>query len=109
MSKKDELELAFLGYCDMFKLPPPEREYYFHKPRMWRFDFAWPERMVAVEIEGGTWVNGGHTRGAAYTKNCEKYNQAALDGWTLLRFTTDMMRNNPAGMIEQVKLALEVL
>lgn len=35
-------------------LPEAESEFYFAKElgRRWRFDFAWPEQLVAVEIEG---------------------------------------------------------
>jgi hypothetical protein len=74
------------------KLPPHRREYYFSKPRMWRFDFAWPEYMLAVEIEGGSWSNGRHSRGSGFTEDCEKYNRATILGWWLLRFTTEMVK-----------------
>ena len=44
------------------KLPPFEREFRFASPRRWRFDFCWPERKVAVEIEGLTPDSGRHQR-----------------------------------------------
>lgn len=69
-----------------------KREYIFHPTRKWRFDYAWPDKKIAIEFEGGTFIRGGHTRGAGYAKNCEKYNQAALLGWKVYRFTPDMMR-----------------
>ncbi len=62
------------------------KEHVFHPVRKWRFDFAWPEKKLAVEIEGGVFSGGGHVRGAMYRKNCEKYNAAAELGWTLLRY-----------------------
>lgn len=65
----------------------PETEYRFHPPRRWRFDFAFPDEMVAVECEGGTWSNGRHVRGSGFEADAEKYNQAAIDGWMVLRFT----------------------
>ena len=30
----------------------PQREYRFDDVRKWRFDFAWPSLMFAVEVEG---------------------------------------------------------
>lgn len=67
----------------------PEREYRFHVSRKWRFDLAWPLRMIAVEIEGGLFSGGAHNRGAHYLSDCDKYNQAAILGWCVLRFSPD--------------------
>lgn len=72
-------------------LPEPMREYRFAPPRRWRFDFAWPDRLLAVEVEGGTWAGGRHTRGSGFRADCEKYDEAALLGWRVLRFTGDMI------------------
>ena len=70
------------------KLPAPVREYKFSESRRWKFDFAWPERMIAVEIEGGIWSAGRHTRGIGFVLDCQKYNAAAIAGWRVLRYTT---------------------
>lgn len=77
-------------------LPAPEREFCFAMPRRWRFDLCWPGRKLAAEIEGGTWVQGRHSRGAGMRKDAEKYNAAVLDGWKVLRFTADMVRDGSA-------------
>jgi len=63
----------------------PHREYRFHPSRRWRFDYAWPSRMIALEIEGGVWTGGRHTRGAGFLGDMEKYNAATLMGWKVLR------------------------
>ena len=63
-----------------------EMEYRFHPTRRWRFDAAFPERKIAVEIDGGIFVEGRHTRGAGFMKDCEKMNNAALLGWRVFRF-----------------------
>jgi very-short-patch-repair endonuclease len=65
-----------------------EREYRFHATRKWRVDFAWPERKLAVEVEGGTWSGGRHTRGAGFEADLEKYQALTLAGFRLLRFST---------------------
>lgn len=64
--------------------------------------------MIAVEIEGGSWINGRHTRGKGYRNDCEKYLEAAILGWTVLRFTSDMLRENPLWPIESVKKIIEL-
>ena len=76
------LQLQALGV-----LPGAHREYQFHPGRRWRFDYAWPDRMLGVEIEGGTWTRGRHTRGKGFEADCEKYNAATLLGWRVLRYT----------------------
>ena len=82
-----------------------EREYRFHPTRRWRFDFAWRVEGVAVEIEGGTYVNGRHTRGQGFSRDCEKYNAAAILGWKVLRFTEKEV--NDWSAIETLQQALE--
>ena len=62
------------------------REHRFHATRQWRFDFAWPARMVAVEIEGITGGAGGrHQRAAGFVADAEKYEAALALGWTVYR------------------------
>lgn len=78
-------------------LPQPQREFVFHKRRRWRFDLAWPELLIAVEVEGGIWVSGRHVRGEGYEADCEKYNEAQLAGWMVLRFTPGMIKRGKAG------------
>ena len=76
-------------------LPRPIEEFRFSK-RRWRFDLCWPVRKLAVEIEGGTWSRGRHTRGKGFAADCIKYNEAALLGWHVLRVTTEMVEDGTA-------------
>ena len=62
----------------------------------WRFDFAWPAQMLAVEIEGGIWKVGRHTRGRGFTDDCRKYNEALLMGWRVLRVVGEWVRSGEA-------------
>ncbi len=82
---------VFLRALEVRGLPRPEREWKFDAKRRWRFDYAWPERMIALEVEGGVWTGGRHTRGAGFVKDIEKYNRAAVLGWRLLRVTPDKL------------------
>jgi len=60
-------------------------EHPFHPTRKWRFDLAWIEEKLALEVQGGIWV-GGHNRGAQLKKDYEKANAAAELGWRILYF-----------------------
>lgn len=74
-------------------LPVPTPEYRFHPVRRWRVDYAWPDRKLAVEIEGGAWTGGRHTRGEGFLGDIEKYNALAYMGWRLLRFTPPQIKS----------------
>lgn len=71
-------------------------QYKFSESRKYTFDFAFPERMIAIEVEGATWVAGRHTRGKGYEDDCRKYNYAQLEGWKVLRFTSDQVKRKEA-------------
>jgi len=75
-----------------------EREWRFDPVRRWRFDFAWPgnDPLVAVEVEGGTWINGRHSRGAGMAADMEKYNEASTKAWYVLRVTAEHIKSGQA-------------
>jgi hypothetical protein len=77
-------------------LPPPAREYRFAPPRRWRLDRAYVAQRIAMECEGATWVSGRHTRGSGFEADCAKYNEAALMGWLVLRFTAQQIESGQA-------------
>ena len=83
-----------------------QREYRFHPRRKWRFDFALPSRMLAVEVEGLRY--GGesrHTSYAGYTEDCRKYNAAAILGWKVIRGTQTMIRSGR--LYQDIEAALD--
>jgi very-short-patch-repair endonuclease len=86
-------ELVFWRLVEGAGLPMPEREYRFHPVRRWRFDYAWVDAKLAVEVEGGTWQGGRHSRGAGYAQDAEKGNTALALGWRLLRYTPGMLKS----------------
>ncbi len=74
----------------------PTREFKFDSQRRWRFDLCWPSLKLAAEVEGGTWTEGRHSRALGFAADCEKYNAAAILGYTVLRFTSQMVKNGEA-------------
>lgn len=95
MKKKSIIEEMFSSHCKALGLRP-EREFEFHPTRRWRFDFAFPDRMCAVECEGAVWTNGRHTRGSGFVADCEKYNEAARLGWFVFRFDGGAVKSGEA-------------
>lgn len=63
----------------------PVREYAFAGNRKWRFDFAWPQMKVAVEIDG---YGFGHIDYGSLGNAHEKQNRAVAEGWKVLRYTS---------------------
>ena len=93
---KSELEIGFEYHIKGLGLPAPVQEYIFHPTRKWRFDFAWVSRLIAVEIEGGVYSGGRHTRGKGFSDDCVKYNEAQRLGWKVFRFTTQQVNSGEA-------------
>ena len=81
----------------------PVEELRFAPPRRWRFDYAWPKHMIALEVEGGLWTYGRHNRAASMIKDIEKYSIAAILGWCVIRVTPQEVYK--CG-VEMVRLAL---
>lgn len=68
-------------------------------PRQFRFDFAFPDRLMAgnwrlaVEIEGITDQGGRHQRMDGFAIDLEKYELALELGWVVYRITPKMARS----------------
>lgn len=73
-----------------------EHEYQFHSTRKWRADFLISNTKILVEVEGGIWSKGRHTRGSGYIGDMEKYNAAAILGFQVLRFSTQQVKSGLA-------------
>jgi very-short-patch-repair endonuclease len=84
-----KLESRFLFLWRVAQGPALEREVRFHPERKWRADFGHLESRTLIEIEGGIFIPGGgrHSRGLGYAKDAEKYLEAVLAGWTVIRLT----------------------
>ncbi|WP_342051346.1 MULTISPECIES: hypothetical protein [unclassified Cupriavidus] len=73
-----------------------QTEHRFALPRLYRFDFAWPSLLIAVELEGGIWNGGRHTQARGFIEDARKYNLAAEIGWTVLRYPGTLVNSGEA-------------
>ena len=97
----------FASLCYAHGLSFPLAEFQFAPPRKWRFDYCWYNDMIALEVEGGAWTKGRHTRGKGFLADIEKYNEAALMGYLVLRCTPQDLETGAAFAL--VKRALDSL
>ena len=81
-------------------------EHKFHDTRKWRIDFAIIDLKIGIEIEGGVWSGGAHTRGKGFIEDMEKYNAAVTFGWVILRFTPQDL--NKITTFETIKKVVEL-
>lgn len=82
-----------------------EQEYKFHPTRKWRADFLITGTKILIEVEGGVWSGGRHTRGKGYIGDMEKYNSASMMGFTVLRFCTEQVKSGIA--IQQIEILMK--
>ncbi|WP_151751990.1 DUF559 domain-containing protein [Acinetobacter bereziniae] len=81
-----------------------EQEYKFHPKRKWRADFLIVGKKILVEVEGGVWSGGRHTRGKGYIGDMEKYNAAVVLGFQVLRFSTEQVKSGLA--VQQIEMMI---
>jgi hypothetical protein len=101
-----DLKAAAHGPDGEWELPLACRQYHFHPERKWAFDFAWPAKRLAVEIQGlkKGGAPGAHQRVDGLTREYEKLNSAVLAGWRVLLFTPAQVRSGYA--LDTIRKAL---
>jgi very-short-patch-repair endonuclease len=87
-----------VGMVEQYKIVPD---------RKWRWDFAWPEKKVAIECHGGLYSGGAHTRPAGVQRDMNKANAATVAGWRVLYFSTDDIEDDPEDVINTVRAVVE--
>ena len=102
---KSALEAELALQIRSLGLPEPVREYQAIKGRKFRFDFAWIEHRLLVEVNGGTYTKGAHSTGRGIARDYEKANLAVLQGWRVLSFDGKAVKNGEA--VEVIRKALE--
>jgi len=90
------LEEMFALQCEQAGLPTPLREYAAVPGRRFRWDFAWTDARVLVEINGGTYARMGHSTGTGIARDYEKSNLAVLAGWKVFAFDRRMVEAGTA-------------
>ena len=75
---------------------PPTREALALPGRRFRWDYSWPEVKLALDVQGGVYVGGHHSRGKGYEDDNVKANWAVLMGWRVLRATPGQIANGEA-------------
>tara|TARA_R110000803_G_scaffold201323_1_gene266066 strand:+ start:511 stop:927 length:417 start_codon:yes stop_codon:yes gene_type:complete len=61
-------------------------EHKFHDTRKWKIDLFIPDIKIAIELEGGVYTGGRHTRPKGFLADIEKYNNITILGLRLLRY-----------------------
>ena len=90
------LETLLLDQLALAGFPAPEREVSLVPGRRFRCDLVWRPQRLVCEVEGGVWTGGRHTRGAGFTRDCEKTNELTLLGYRVLRITAEHIRSGQA-------------
>lgn len=70
-----------------------EKEHQFDIKRKFRFDYAIPSLKIAIEYEGIHSAKSGHTTVNGFNKDVIKYNLALVQGWRVLRYTSNTYKN----------------
>lgn len=95
-SQKDRLENSFLTTWVLLypNLPLPVRQYKFLPDRKFLWDFAWVEDLLAVEIQGGSFMaKSGHNTALGQARDCEKQRLAVAAGWRVLPYNSVDMKD----------------
>jgi very-short-patch-repair endonuclease len=93
------LAARFEALWQRWEGPALVREYKFSAARRWRADYAHLATRTLIELEGGIYSGGRHSRAAGFLADVEKYNAAAMLGYTVLRLGTGQVDDAHVGEI----------
>jgi very-short-patch-repair endonuclease len=82
-------------------------EYEFCSTRGWRADHACTAIRTIIEVDGGIWIRGRHSRGKGKEADNVKLNTAASFGWWVLRYSTQQFASGQ--WIDEVAAIVERL
>ncbi len=104
LASRNAREDMITAYCVSRGLPVPIFEHRFHDTRRWRFDLLF-EGVVAVEICGGVWKQGHHSRGQDQLDDWEKWNTAQMLGYLVLLVSPQQIEDGSAFVLVQRALS----
>lgn len=104
---ESKYERAFMRLLEDSPLPLPELQFQVRSKGevIARVDASWPDRRLAVEVDSQQW----HSTRGQREHDAARDNRLALAGWTVLRFTTDQIWEQPHEVIATLSAALHVL
>lgn len=93
-SLETRFERAWLKHCPDI---PLGRQHQFHPVRKWRFDYVapWPVK-IAIELQGGIYTGGAHSRASGQKRDMAKNNAAAALGWRIFYLHTSNVTSRDA-------------
>ena len=107
--KTSSLEQTFLNLWKICaditgKLPEPVREFLFNPERKWRYDFAFENEKLCIDLEGGMFLKGrtGHSSSTGINRDILKGNSAVLLGYRVLRYSAKDLNERPRQVIEEI-------
>ncbi len=100
-----KLEDLFAFQLDSLGVTGYVREFRAIPGRKFRYDFAFVEEKLLVEINGGTYTKGAHSTGQGIARDYEKIRLGQDHGWTVYPFDGKAVRSGEA--VEIIRQALE--
>lgn len=93
---REQLENEYIN--SLVGVPEPERQVYLIRGRRYRGDCVWRNVQLVCEVDGGAWLGarGGHTSAAGMERDRIRDCLCIEAGWTVLRFTANMIRDRSA-------------
>ena len=98
------LEVAVLQILRAAKLPAPVPQYVVRNPggQTVRLDFAYPDALVGIEVDGYRW----HSGRAAWSRDRVRLNWLCQTGWRILHVTNDEVRVGAPDLVAALRTFL---
>ena len=89
--------------CRAHGWPEPVAEVALIPGRRFRCDLVWESARTVVEVNGGVFIGGRHSRGMGQIKDWEKLNELALDGWKVIQVSPRQVQDGTlTGLLARV-------
>jgi very-short-patch-repair endonuclease len=109
--KNHLFSIAWRAYADQYERPLTEHPIVIG--RKFRADFAFPESMLMIEVDGGQYLKRTNAKGQTSVggrhntdADRDKLNHAAANGWRVMRFSTQQLERDPESCVKLVLKAL---